>query len=715
MSTDIEPCIGMTFRFEGTEFEVCFADHDSVRYATIAGGRQHFLKKSDWRLRAATGRIVIVHTPLHVDGSNIPTTLATASEDKQRKRVQHYLRGLISTLGWSWPSKTKVLEHVSALAKKLNDAKAPSYSTVCVWRAIALNDGLSDSTGMPAFGERGCKSPYSVEEIAWIKRNVIELLKEKPRLSIADLRKDLVGRRLASSDALFVENAFPSDRTLHRIIATIDPYVIATLRRGRAAADRKFRAAGQAFEASRFLELVFGDGHLLDVLVVPHLENGEIDVALASIEGACYRPHLTRFMDCADRYLFPACISSIPFSTATALEALKSMVVAEPGEPRGIPEKLVLDNGGDYVSDGFKRAIAKLAFLFEYAEGNYPDAKAILERYFRELNRFIHSAPGTTFSNPVDRGDMESERLAILTLPQLASLIAEHEAIFCDDIHSATGRSPKQLALEGAAAIPPRTLQPAEVDHVFRVPRRVVITKGRVKYKKLSWFSHVLSTYEASERQQGRVPWVTLLFNEFDLSDALVELNNEERSVPRVRPSKPRFMKGLSLHEYTLIREEQKKAGHKDLAKLGEDELIRRRYALYERLRQEAESNRRALKKHQRAVEGRARAAAREQPPPATPKLPQPPDADPSPPIPAGSPGATETVNRDQAPENPAAPAAQRRNAQKTPTSAEQTPTAAGATAAPSSQGSLEAFLSLGDIPIIELPTSSRRTGVINK
>lgn len=708
MNSETDPCLGMRFRFEGTEFEICFHDHELIRSATCAGGRQNFLTLSDWRLRVSSGRIVVTFIPLHVAEGNMPVTLANESEEKYRRRLQHYLRGLIAIFGWSWPSRNIVLEQVAKLATKLEDKKPPCYSTVCSWRALAWNEGLSNATGMPHFSERGAKSPYSPEEIAWIKRNSQALLKQKPRLSIADLRKDLVGLRLETNDCLFVETPFPSERTLHRIVGSIDPYVLEGLRRGKKAADRTFRAAGQSFETSRFLQLVFGDGHVLDVLVVPHLENGEIDVSLASIDGASYRPYLTRFMDCHCRYLFPGCISSIPFSTSTALEALKNVVIAETGEPRGIPEKGVLDNGGDYVSDGFKRAIAKLAFTFEYAEGEYPDAKAILERYFRDLNRFIHSLPGTTFSNPQDRGDFESGRLAILTLPQLAALIAEHEAIYCDDIHGTTGRAPRQMALEGVAAMPPRTLSPTEVDHVFRVPRRVVISKGRVKYKNLQWFSHALRTYEVSERRAGRKPWVTLLLNEFDLGDALVELSDEKRTVPKVNPNRPLFMKGLSLREYELICEEEKKAGKADVAKLSENELIRRRHALYKRLREEAEKNRRALRKHQRLLEGRAR-SERTDPPAAALPSGLPPTSAPKPAVKREEPRSTASAaTSDSAEPDPAADEA--------PTEESGAPKGKGLPApvtppsAPpaGAKSSLEAFLSLSKRPIVALPTSSR-------
>lgn len=284
------------------------------------------------------------------------------------------------------------------------------------------------------------------------------------------------------------------------------------------------------------------------------------------------------------------------------------MVTIDGEHPRGKPEKLVLDNGADYTSDGLKRAISKLQFALEYAEGNYPDAKAILERYFRELNRFIHSMPGTVFSNPEDRGDYESEKLAILTLPQLTKAVTDYDALLNDELHGSTGRAPRRLALESIAAVPPSTITPQEAEHIFRVPHVLTIVKGRIKHKELQWHSPRLATYEQSERALGRKPEVVALIDEFNVHDLLVELKDAARTVVMADNTRPRLTRGLSLWEWTLIRARQAEAGKEDLKVVSESELLMRRYELTQWLREQAEKNRRAVRGVQRQAESRARA-----------------------------------------------------------------------------------------------------------
>ncbi len=724
METVTEPCFGTRFEFEKSEFEICHVTHELIRYAACAGGRQYFMRMEDWRLYLHAHRISVTYEPLRVTPTRIPNSLATPSEAIFRDRWQSYVYGLINTFGWVWPSKQEVSDAATKLAKKISDSKSPGYSTLCRWRKDAARDGLSTDSGMPSFADRGSKSPYSKLEKRWLEREALATIKEDKRISIRNLRNALLGKHLSAKNDRFKSVPFPSERTLCRIVELIDEYELVKARYGKKEADRRFRSAGKSFEADRFLELVFGDGHYLDVLLVPSNEAGEIDIAMLEVEGAYYRPCLTKFIDCASRLNFPGCVTSIPFCTTTALMALKTMVVVDADHPRGVPSRLVLDNGSDYISDGMKRAISLLRFAFEFAEGGYPDAKAIMERYFRELTRFIHSLPGTTFSNPKDKGDYDSGRCAILTLPQLTKAITDFEAILNDEIHGSTRRSPRRYALEGAEAMPPRTILPNEADHIFRVPHLLTIVKGRVKHKEMNWHSPALATYEQKERNHGRTPKVVCLINECDLSNVLVELKDSARTVVKAVNTRPRFSNGLSMWELNLIRERMAEAEKRDIAALGENELILRRHALNLWLREEAKKNRRAVRSVQRQAELRARAAADSasddlDPTPDLGAIDQMPDV--LPPAPDSSNGATDlrSEHSDAKPdpegvapipkevEKPSDPAI-------APASADRAPQA---TPPPVSRPAsvIDAFLNLSDEPIQPFPSRRRQTDILKK
>lgn len=716
MTIQSDPCIGMKFSFEGASFEVCYADQDSIRFISCSG-KQHFMTVSDWRMKENSARIAVTYEPLRVTSDCIPAGLRTEKEGRAYKRWQHYVRGLVKSFGWKWRSKEEVMKRVLTLGPAISDPTPPSYTTVTRWRKKALVEGLSNQSGVPRFIDRGRSTPYNEDELSWIKRESLEEININKRISITDLRGNLVARRLLKPDNLFVDVSFPSTRTLYRILQQVDAYVEYRARHGKKAADNRFRPAGRSFEADRFLELVFGDGQILDVLVVPANEAGEIDPEMLKIEGASYRPYLTKLMDCWARYKFPGCLSSIPFCTSTVLVALKGMVTEAGDEPRGIAEKVVFDNGSDYTSDGAKRAVSRLQFILEYAEGDYPDAKAILERYFRELNAFIHGLPGTTFSNPQDRGDYDSKRLAILTLPQLTKAVAAYDAILNDTVHGVTGRAPRRMALESIANLAPRTILPKEADHIFRVPHVLTIVSGRVKHKKLSWYSGALASYEQTERLNGRAPEVVVLIDEFNVHEVLVELKDASRTVVMATSTRPRLTQGLSLWEWNLLRKRLAEKGQMDLNEVSENELLVRRYELTQWLREEAEKNRRVARSVQRLSESRARAAAEDEldPTPVLGAI----DEMPGSVSPASSPSEVPPDSPASGPELETQSLDEKQSELPTPAASNAVQTSRPATpqgtsVAKSTRSALEDFLSLEDEPIRQLPAGSNPVDILH-
>jgi len=81
---------------------------------------------------------------------------------------------------------------------------------------------------------------------------------------------------------------------------------------------------------------------------------------------------------------------------------------------------MIIDNGSDYQDSGFIGVTHKLGIILEPSPPYKPNAKANVERFFRTLNDdLIHKLSGTTFSNPEDRGDYDSQEMARLTLDDL--------------------------------------------------------------------------------------------------------------------------------------------------------------------------------------------------------------------------------------------------------------------------------------------------------
>lgn len=94
-------------------------------------------------------------------------------------------------------------------------------------------------------------------------------------------------------------------------------------------------------------------------------------------------------------------------------------------EVYGVPSVFLVDNGSDFASKEFKRVAEEvLKSEVRYCPPGQPEFKGAVERFYRTLNqKVIHELPGTTKSNPEDKGQYNSEKHACLTLKELEEVI----------------------------------------------------------------------------------------------------------------------------------------------------------------------------------------------------------------------------------------------------------------------------------------------------
>ncbi|MDP1465756.1 hypothetical protein Q6331_29070, partial [Klebsiella pneumoniae] len=75
------------------------------------------------------------------------------------------------------------------------------------------------------------------------------------------------------------------------------------------------------------------------------------------------------------------------------------------GLPGGICVHLVPDNGTEFKNSAVMRLLLKANVIIEPAAIREPNHKPHIESFFRTFTRsLIQTLPGTTFSNPAERG-----------------------------------------------------------------------------------------------------------------------------------------------------------------------------------------------------------------------------------------------------------------------------------------------------------------------
>lgn len=85
----------------------------------------------------------------------------------------------------------------------------------------------------------------------------------------------------------------------------------------------------------------------------------------------------------------------------------------------GKPLIMHVDNGAEFHSEALRRVCAQHGIELRYRPPGAPQYGGIIERLIGTLMQHVHTIPGTTFSNIVQRGNYDSDGKAILTLSEL--------------------------------------------------------------------------------------------------------------------------------------------------------------------------------------------------------------------------------------------------------------------------------------------------------
>lgn len=421
-------------------FEVVHVGKDQLRVTPLQGGPTRRLGFKTLAELFGNGQITIDYAP-PIGANPLETGLMsglTGPQLEALKRRLHYVHGIYRASD-SPCSQQQIREQIPILAKALNDERPPGLSTVAGWVKRWLDGGRMDAALIPPPKTSRFRSNLDEEVQRIIMESIQQVYMTRQRHSMKSVVVDVelrIAQRNTNSEVLLQA---PSAETVRRYIQRIDLFERDKARNGPQYAQRKHRAIGRAFQTTEVLEVAMADGQIMDLILVD-AEGQEIG-----------RAFLTVIMDVFSRCILSAYVSLAPFSGATLLKAMGEAVLKRGKEPAGIPGKLIVDNGSDYRHAGFARFCSRLNIVVEPCPPRTPNAKSFVERFFRTLNQdLIHKFPGTTFSNPTDRGDYASQKYARMTIDQIRKHIEVwiHD-VYHVEIHRGLGRAPIDVWAEG--------------------------------------------------------------------------------------------------------------------------------------------------------------------------------------------------------------------------------------------------------------------------
>ncbi|GFZ99351.1 Mu transposase C-terminal domain-containing protein [Nesterenkonia alkaliphila] len=347
-------------------------------------------------------------------------------------------------------------------------------------------------------GKGGNRLSEPVEQV------IRELLRTRyltrQKRSIASLYREVV--RVCRSRGL----PAPARNTVAARIARLDPIEVGQRREGPESVRPLQSAGGEAPAVESILERVQIDHTLIDLIVVDERERQPIG-----------RPYLTAAIDVCSRCLIgmvvtlePPSAVSVGLCLAHAARDkrpwLERLGVEADWPMSGKPKLLHVDNAAEFKSEALRRGCEQHGIELNYRPLGQPHYGGIIERVIGTAMGQIHELPGTTFSNPAQRGEYDSEKMAALTLPELEKWLALAVATYHGTVHTTLGQTPAGKWAEGMAStgVPVVTTNPTAflVDFLPVIRRKLTRTGFVIDH--VHYFADVLKPWIARREQLER-------------------------------------------------------------------------------------------------------------------------------------------------------------------------------------------------------------------
>lgn len=589
------PAAGMRFSIRGAEFEVAFVAYGMVRYAAVNGGKSYRVTYDRFSELQTSNEITVINGGLfgeHADGGGPNLANLTETEMATAMRQLRYAENAQAAL--THPNSIAELQKwLPVFAAEIKESKVPPARTVSSWVKKLREHGKE--AFMAPNRRRGNTSLRFAPEVENLILQAVDAYMVEEKHGAEDVLAYIAGH-LAEQNLLTKDGSqvkIPCPRSIRRKLQRLDPFLLIRIKQGPVAADRAARAAGKSIISPRPLYIVEIDTHYLDIFVVDP-DTGEI----------LGRPFLVIALDIRTRCVVGIYISLFPPSTTTTLAVLKDMLTRpNRGLPGGVCVYLFPDNGIEFKNCGVTRLTTKLMINFQPAEIRDPNDKPHVESFFSTLTLYlIHKIPGTTFSNPGERGDYPSEKRACVTLDQLKVYINRWiEEEYHIRPHSSTGRSPIRMWQEETTHAKPLALLDAEVDAIARRVKRCAINKGRVRIHHNYYYSHALRTLE-----EGYSGLVNVLYDELNLDHVYVEHPDEKGTLIQADSVNPEYTSGLTLWQHLEARKLKTQMTQDDINAIGKYADVLARYQLLQMIQKDSVL---ARKKIARLTQGRGRKA----------------------------------------------------------------------------------------------------------
>lgn len=524
-------------------FEIGSITHNSIRYAAIAGGKSFSIAPNEFEKRYQASEILCIFAPNKL--------LINPKHSSEIHRKERYVISALQFL--ESPTSPQYLSKlIQQVSTEIKDPNPPSCRTVARWitkyRSFSQNKlCLQDKYK----GNHHLRFPPEVYQI--LNQAINEVYLKPEYRSGKDVLAYMLGQFMEQGIPL---EQLPTLRSIQRHIKKLDPYIEFKMKKGSRIAKKKFQAAGKSIISPFALYMVEIDTHYLDLIVI----DPKTKLALG-------RPFLACAIDIYSRAIVGTYINMYPPSAATTLEVIKDMIT-RPNQklPGGIPSIVIPDNGVEFKNNALERVCEQLKITLTPSQVGTPNNKPHIERFFSTLTHgIIQKLPGTTFSNPTNRGEYNSSKIAQLTLEQLKQYIDTwiHE-VYHRSIHHTTGRSPIIMWQDAIEDIRPSFLTDIDAKILCRRPIERSINHGQVRVDGISYFSHALTTLQAKGIKK-----VTVLIDDLNLNEVFIIDPDKKDVIIQADSTNQNYTFGLTRVTHLEVQKLKKIQSRSDKQKMG--------------------------------------------------------------------------------------------------------------------------------------------------
>jgi putative transposase len=352
-------------------------------------------------------------------------TIDQDSWDRARER-ERVIKGLLEGEG-------DLEARIIAGSETLGVSRRQIYTWIARYRSARQTSSLLDK---PSGRRLGTVRLDGVRD-SLLRATIDEHYLKQPRLKPEDIFKE-VNRRCSAAGVPEIARG-----TVLARLRALDPETVARKRFGAKHAREKVSAAPGTFVVDGALEVMQIDHTQVDIHVVDETYRQPIG-----------RPWISVATDVATRMVSGFYLTlEAPSELSVALCMTHAVLPKEAWLAErhihaewpvwGAPACVHADNGLDFHGEALRRGCEDYGIKIAFRPPATPHFGGHIERLIGTLMQRVHTLPGTTYSNPKERGDYRSAQAVCLTLKELEYWLTLEICVhYHSAIHRTLGTSP---------------------------------------------------------------------------------------------------------------------------------------------------------------------------------------------------------------------------------------------------------------------------------